>query len=176
LTTALGLGAVAWFMYVLEALSDTGSSLPQMIIMSYGGPAILILWLISLGIHLWAHFRRRERPREPRSFVWLCLPLILVMVCPLLMEHHENLLELRLALSARALESTGRESWQEPRLVGLFVVSEKMAVGSELRFRTAECFLDDCGLVFSPEGPPQPIGEDSFLHLTDSWWHWRDSW
>lgn len=177
LTAVLNLGAVAWFLYVLEALSDTGSSILQLLVMIEGRLALLVLGLINLGIHLWVHFRNRNRLSERWTFVWLCAPLIVVMIYPLLAKRQGSLLELRLSLSAPALASTGRDTWREPRLVGLFIVSEKLTMGSELRFRTADChFFDDCGLVLSPEGPPQPIGEDSFVHLTDSWWHWRDSW
>jgi hypothetical protein len=60
--------------------------------------------------------------------------------------------------------------YENGRWVGLFHVTEFSQYGSELRFITNECgLLDSCGFVYSPDGPPQHRGEDSFSHLFGAW-------
>ncbi|MGH7342117.1 MAG: hypothetical protein ACREKH_16625, partial [Candidatus Rokuibacteriota bacterium] len=161
LTIVLNTAAVAWLLLALEALSDTGMSVLQLLAIFYGVPVFLLLWAVNLIV-----FFLRSRPPRVRRLLVVCIPPIAVALVQLLSNFGWSLLKWRVALSASALEKTGGETWDRPRLVGLFVVYEKRRIGSELRFTTAAChILDDCGIVFAPETPPQPIGEDSFYPL-----------
>jgi len=172
-TAAIAVGSVGWVLVVIEAKSDAGVSVLQLLVLYYGLPLLLIPWGVVLAVHLG---RRTQQPAVRSTRLLLILPLLCALGV-LLLPPESTLLRWRLRLSASALEASAQETWQQSRLVGLFVVSEKTVVGDELRFKTAEChILDACGLVYSPAGPPQTVGEDSFTQIAGSWWHWRDSW
>jgi hypothetical protein len=165
--------AAAWLLVALEALSDAGMSVLQSLAIFYGVPVFLVLWVVNLVV-----FLRHGKPRGVRRLLVACVPSLAVVVVGVLLSNvGSSLLRWRVALSASALEKTGDETWERPRLVGLFVVYEKSRIGNELRFTTAPChILDECGIVFSPDGPPEPVGEDSFYRVEGAWWNWRDSW
>lgn len=87
------------------------------------------------------------------------------------------LLTLRVYLSSTAMTQATVVDGPDDRWIGLFHVRESWRFGTEVRFLTNGCGLvDDCGVVFSPDGPPARRGEDSFSHLYGPWWHWYQSW
>lgn len=173
ITAAIAVASMLWLLIVIEAKSNAGMSVLQLLVLWYGLMLLLILW----GIVFVAHLLRRKHQPTPISTRLLVLVPLLCALGSQLLPRESTLLRWRVDLSADALEASAQEVWERPRLVGLFVVFEKTVVRDELRFKTAEChILDTCGLVYSPAGPPQVIGEDSFTPIVGSWWRWRDSW
>ena len=164
--------ALLWFLYVLDGVTDAGISVLQMLAKYYGAPVVLILWALNLGVYM----LRGSGDRVRRLLGIVVAPSLVVLIF-LADRAYPVPLRWRLEASAAALERTGNDTWEHPKIVGLFIVYQKTIVGTELRFNTAQCFvLDECGLVFSPDGPPRRVGEDSFMPLAGSWWLWRDSW
>jgi hypothetical protein len=61
--------------------------------------------------------------------------------------------------------------------VGLYRASEIERTPWGVRFITGDCFLDTCGLAFSPDHPPTNVGgEDSYAHFRGDWYFYHHSW
>jgi hypothetical protein len=171
-TAILLVAAISCFSFVLEGVSDTGMSSLQVIVLLYGVLVVLAVWLIYLCV-----FFGFVKNRRFHHLLLLVLVPGLMMGTWFLGQSDWTPLIWRLRLSEQDLRATDQQTWDNGRLVGLFVVHEKQLVDNELRFATSQChFLDRCGVIYSPDGSPRRIGEDSFRHLFGHWWHWRDSW
>jgi len=76
-------------------------------------------------------------------------------------------------LALRTVEGTQSDVVQ---WVGLFRVREIDEVGGAVRFITAACGFDDCGVAYKQGGAPPRVGEDSYRDIGAGWWHWHRSW
>lgn len=161
-----------WFAALLWFSSDGGMSVPDVLILGYAWPALLIAWII-------AYARRHRRAQKMGAAGLVSLALLL---SGGIAYWTGTAIYLRLLASRSALERYAAAAGQrgldskQPVRAGLFLVRETETLeGGTVRLITAECMFDDCGLVFS-SGQPPVIGEDSYDHLLGKWWHWRRSW
>jgi hypothetical protein len=88
---------------------------------------------------------------------------------------------LRFNLSQAALESLAdevmwRRETQRHVNARFYNVRRAEAIDHGARFLLNDCFLDRCGFAYSPKGPPEKIGEDSYHHLEGAWYVWEESW
>jgi hypothetical protein len=144
--------------------------------------AIAIGWILALSIAaLTARSPDRTRGDAVRSWIRVPIPIVVTFLLIWLSVP----LRARLFLSGPALRQSAaylsqlpQSRFQEqPQWIGLFRVREFSQFDGELRFLTNSCGLvDNCGLVFSPNGRPPNRGEDTFEHLYGEWWHWHQSW
>jgi hypothetical protein len=175
--------AFVWAVAASIAESDAGMAFPTWMILAGAGVLLTMWWLFRLTAAVARRRGIRIAPSRAALAIWMALPVSLTIV--LAAAATSTLLVARVALSAPALERSAstlaavspRELYTRPRRIGLFRVREFARFGRELRFLTSECGLvDNCGIVYSPDGPPQRRGEDSFTHLYGDWWHWYQSW
>jgi hypothetical protein len=177
----------AWFVFVVCAFSDAGSSLPSFVVLVYCGLLWGVVWLIRFVVFL-ARQRRGSIPVQPfrRALLYwsfepaaLCLTAVLV--------YTGILYHLRFRLSRPALESYAAEivaGRKQPhgfatprRWVGLYRVREtELLPDGVVRIITAPSGFDDAGFTSSPVSSPPVVGEDSYTHITGSWYHWHRSW
>lgn len=81
------------------------------------------------------------------------------------------------SLSAYATNLALQTNSKADQRVGLFLVRETETRDGTVRLITCDDgMMDHAGLVFSPRGKPERIGEDIYAHLTGPWWHWQRSW
>jgi hypothetical protein len=161
-----------WFVGILLTHSDAGVSYPVWMFLVLGFIVLTGWWVIRIA---------GARSMRPAPSPWVPVLLALGVV----LAFTSWLLTARVFLSAQALIRSGPVLTATPELtlhskgqwVGLFRVRQFAQFEHELRFITNECGLvDTCGIVFSPDGVPPRRGEDSFVHLYGSWWHWYQSW
>lgn len=146
-----------WAALALWLGSNVGLSLPALMVVVFGGLALLVIGLIA----------RRVR-----------LSVIVVLATWLLIATNAAFY-VRFAASLPWLTSYAsqtRASHREPRIVGLFRVLETERHDTLVRVITTACMFDDCGLAFAPEGKPPRIGEDSYARIVGGWWRWERSW
>ena len=145
-----------------------------------GGFFVLMIgWLISLrrsarpAVKL--GLSRRARRYLAPLFVAFCALTILVGLP----------FRIRFALSEDDLQQYAQEvtksppPWglAQPVPVGLFDVQQvEVLPKGVVRMITTTCGLDDCGIVYSPNGPPPVVGEDSYTEIGGGWWTWLRSW
>jgi len=163
-----------WFAVVVVTFSDAGVPFPTWLAVSFFGVGLTIVSILGFAVTY------RRIPRNPRSWI---LTFVMI-VSGFALAQSSQLLRIRLYLSTKALQNGGPVLetvpsdilFKQGRWIGLFRVREFEQFGSELRFITNECgVVDNCGVVFSPDGPPPRRGEDSFSHLFGPWWHWYQS-
>ncbi|HEY7497438.1 MAG TPA: hypothetical protein VH740_02945 [Vicinamibacterales bacterium] len=182
LARAARVAAIIWTVVVLVTHSDAGVSFPMWMAI-YGAAVVVFLWWV-IGVSVACAIAMKEGTGVARAFrAWSAVPAL--MLAAELLVWSNLPLETRLFLSGPALaqsadwfRSLPEDYARETRpWIGLFRVREFSQFGDELRFLTTECGLvDNCGLVFSPSGPPPNRGEDSFEHLYGPWYHWHQSW
>lgn len=164
----------ALFIWVLVSLwlgSDSGISVPGLLVITGGAVLLLLVWVILLVIP-----RKRK---TPVGLPWL-EPAVTAIVLAAI--YSGALFHLRFVASRRALDqhvaqtlASGR-AHQKRTKVGLFIAREtEMLPNGVVRIITAPCMFDDCGIAFSRTKPPV-IGEDRYDHLAGNWWRWWRSW
>jgi hypothetical protein len=84
----------------------------------------------------------------------------------------------RSALEAAALRTRAAHQPAVPGTIGLFRVTEIDRAGSAVRFIVGDAglFNDSAGVVYSPDGQPPVVDEDSYQHIGGPWWSWYRSW
>ena len=154
--------AGAWLLVDAIAHSDGGVAFPLFLALVAGAIALAGWWLARTALTL-AFAREKQEPW--RSRLWVPSALLL----GLLLAWSDVPLMIRVRLGEVSLKQGHH---------GLFRVRELTRFeNGELRFLTSSCGLvDQCGVVYSPAGPPPNRGEDSFTHLYGPWWHWHQSW
>jgi len=174
--------AIVWCVIVVVTFSDAGVPFPTWLVVAFSGLGLLVCSVIGLGVTY--ALARRETSGWTRRNLRPWVFTFAVIIAGIALANTSQLLSIRLFLSARALQQSGpvlgtvpqEILYERGRWVGLFRVREFSQFGSELRFITNDCgLLDNCGIVFSPDGPPPHRGEDSFAHLYGPWWHWYQS-
>jgi hypothetical protein len=181
-------GAVigAWAVTVLWLCSDAGFNITAFLLAEFGGLLLLGWWLGGL---VWWLARRRRRlpvgaPLSTRRNVirWIWEP-VTILTC-FAIAYTGVLFPVRFALSRPALDryasqlrDRGDSTPPAGARVHLFRVREvELRPNGVVRLITTSCMFDDCGVAYSPAGPPPVIGEDSYRHLSGNWWHWFRSW
>lgn len=171
---------VVWAGWLIYRASEGGLSMLVYLGYVYGGALFavtLVVWVVTGVFAASARERRvgRSLGRPAVRFQAAVLVLVFIVV------PSDAAFRARLAFSKsalRAVASSAIEGFrsEQSRWIGLFRVHEVDKVNGAVRFITAECGLDDCGVVFSPAGPPPRVGEDSYDDLGGGWWHWHRSW
>ena len=171
-----------WSVVALVAHSDTGVAFPLSMMLAGTGGVILLAWLTGVIVVVALQSSSDRRPTDTRQS-WFAIPVPIVVT--LLLIWLAIPLRTRLFFSAPALRQSpayltqlpSNRIRQRPPWIALFRVREFTQFGSELRFLTSDCgVVDNCGLVYSPNGRPPNRGEDSFEHIYAEWWHWHQSW
>ncbi len=179
-----------WLVFVLIAFSDAAAHYLIVILTVWVLGLWGLSWFVRGLIMLVAFFISRQHgsPKhiQPWKLLYLCIePASIVFSLALILFNIST--SIRLKLSESVLTSyvqevrAGRRSLQHggdpTRRIGLFDVKEtELLDGGTVRLITAEDFLDDAGLVYSPKQKPPVRGEDTYRHLYGSWWHWQRSW
>jgi hypothetical protein len=160
--------------------SDAGLTLPVTLALVFGSGALLLLWVLRLGLHLLVTRRTPERRRIRRV---VAEPVVLLLC--LLFSWSGAAFWVRFMLSRPSLSgyvttappTIASGSFKPGTRVGLFWLREaEVHPHGIVRVITAECGLNDCGLVYSPAGAPPVIGEDVYTALGGAWYHWFRSW
>jgi hypothetical protein len=174
LPTILCALAMLWFGVVVVTFSDAGVPFPTWLAVTYFGGGLTVVSILGFAV---------TYPRIPRNLPSWTLTFVMI-VAGFTLANSSHLLRIRLYLSREALQRRGPTLaavpadilFKQGRWIGLFHVREFAQFGSELRFITNDCgVVDNCGVVFSPDGPPPSRGEDTFSHLFGPWWHWYQS-
>jgi hypothetical protein len=162
---------VIWVLASTWLGSDSGISVPGLLITVGGAGLLLPVWLVLL-IVTW---KRKERMKV----IWV-EPVVVALVLAAI--YSGALFHLRFFASRRSLDSyvaqtlAGGASHQKRTHVGLFVAREtEVLPNGVVRIITASCMFDECGVAFSRAKPPV-VGEDRYDHLAGNWWRWWRSW
>jgi hypothetical protein len=169
---------------VVETLTDGGVLLVIDVPLAIAcGVVLASAWLTRVFAALFFYMRRgafsTEKRRWPRLLVEPILAIV-VLAC----VYTPYPFEARVLASSSALRAcaSAARSGQlslplsKPRWAGLFRVREIDVAGQAVRFITSHCSLfDDCGLVYSADGPPPKVGEDFYTKLKGPWYHWYRS-
>ena len=137
-----------------------------------------LLWNIVVLRKQGDHFSLISRPMA----VWLIEPslFLFALVCSAMelpLKARFILNEPALAAYVRTVQTKGVPNTKNPARVGSYRISEtEKGVNGEVRMITGPCFLDDCGLIYSPAGSPQKGGENYFRRLRGNWYLWHRSW
>jgi hypothetical protein len=181
------LAACCWLTFLIVVFSDTATPF----VISIPVCLLLIIWIASLIIRvivtvaLMASNRLQTNHVEHRNLLNFGFEsLALVLSVALLVFQVPTII--RLKLSESALKEYVREVQTKyptkkmpvsKRAVGLFEIREtELLEGKIVRMITADEFLDDAGLVYSPDRMPPFRGEDAYRHLYGDWWYWHRSW
>ena len=162
-----------WAVCVVYRASEGGLSIPAYILYFYGGIIFglgFVVWVI-LGIS--TVLRDRSQLGQVISSPFLLTVFLAV--------SFGVGFRIRLAISKPALRTVARRTVEgagseEAQWVGLFHVRAVDHVSGAVRFITASCGFDDCGVVYDTVGLPPRVGEDSYYDLGGGWWHWHRSW
>jgi len=162
---------VIWMLASIWLGSDSGISVPGLLVIVGGAALLLLVWLIVLVV-------TRKR-KTPVKLLWL-EPVVAAIVLAAI--YSGALFHLRFLASRRSLDryvaqtlAVGK-AHQKRTNVGLFVVREtEVLPNGVVRIITAPCMFDDCGIAFSRTKPPV-VGEDRYDHLAGNWWRWWRSW
>lgn len=162
---------VIWVVASIWFGSDSGISVPGLLVIAGGAGSLLLAWLVLL-IVTW---RRKERLKA----AWAG-PVVVALVLAAI--YSGALFHVRFIASRRFLDRyvaetlAGGGSHHKRTHVGLFVARETEVMPNDVvRIITTPCMFDDCGIAFS-RMPPSVIGEDRYAPLSGNWWRWWRSW
>ena len=162
---------VIWVLASIWFGSDSGISVPALLIVVGGAGLLLLVWLVLL-IVAW---KRKERMKG----AWV-EPAVAALVLAAIYSgafFHLRFLASRRSLDRYVAQTLARGGTHQKRMyVGLFVAREtEVLPNGVVRIITASCMFDDCGIAFS-RTPPPVVGEDRYDHLAGNWWRWWRSW
>ena len=179
---ALVLATALWAGWRLLAESDGGLGLPEAVCAMLAA-AIVGVVTLALGLQVVRAMRRDRTPFGVAASWPIRLHLGLVLMVVVLTQAHVPL-TVRVALSAPALEQAARVARatrtglpRDPsRRIGWFLVEEVIVSGDEVRFGTAACGLDFCGVVQRARGAPVRSGAITYSPVYGEWWRWHERW
>ena len=129
---------------------------------------------------LFAHRKIRPDDSPDRWLVQKLNPTLLALAVVLCLTGAPFYLRFYLSkssLSAYVANLAVQTNSRDHKRVGLFLVRETETRDGTVRLITSDDgMLDRAGLVFSPRGKPERVGEDNYTHLTGPWWLWQRSW
>jgi hypothetical protein len=168
-----------WAATMLVLGSNAGISVLTLILLMWGGGALLVGWLVRFAFHIYRSGQEQARPK----FFAFGAEGLLILLCAAAVWLG-TAFDIRFELSRPALEryvasvrSSVGHNVNSTRRVGLFWIRETELVEKDIvRLITTECMFDDCGIVYSPDRRPPVIGEDFYSPLASGWWHWWRSW
>ncbi len=182
--TALKLFSISWVLLLFYFFSDGSPSIWEYFIYDGGLKLLALTSFVYLLLHL-----RTKGVSLQGMFTLVRRPVVYIVLLGFLSGYLINLnpgvlFEIRFKLSQQALENYARHPALDTdnatvQWVGLFPLREVDVVGTSIRMIVAECHvLDDCGFVYSPNGEPPRVGEDSYQEMpfAGDWCYWQRSW
>jgi len=182
--TALKLFSIGWVLLLFYFFSDGSPSIWEYLIYDGGLKLMALTSFIYLLLHL-----KTEGVSLQSLFNLIRRPVVSIVLVASLCGYLINLypgvpFEFRFKLSQPALEKFVRQPVLDTdnatvHWAGLFPLREVDVAGNSIRMIVAECQLfDDCGFVYSPDGEPPRVGEDSYQEMpfTEDWYTWHRSW
>jgi cobalamin biosynthesis protein CobD/CbiB len=161
-------------MWILASIwfgSDSGISVPGLLVIVGGAVLLLLVWLIRLIVG----WKQKTRIR----LLWLEPTLMTIVLAAI---YSGAFFHLRFRASRRSLDRYVAQTLaaggmhQKRTNVGLFVVREtEVLPNGVVRIITSQCMSDECGIAFSRMEPPA-VDEDRYDHLVGNWWRWSRSW
>ncbi|MBE5231480.1 MAG: hypothetical protein INR81_21260 [Microcystis aeruginosa PMC 728.11] len=179
----LGTVSIVWFLSLFYFLSDGAESFSDFFF-SFGG--FILLTVISV-VFLFLYLKKKGWHFQS-VFALIRHPGVYVVLLSFLGSYLLNIypyipFEIRFKLSQQALEDFAKHPISDNdnstvQWVGLFPLREVDIAGTSVRMIVSECFLDDCGFVYSPNGDPPIVYEDSYYELpfAENWYYWHRSW
>lgn len=177
----------ALFVFVVICFSDAAADSGPVVALVYGSLIWGAIWLVRFVVTV-VRQRRGSIPRPTRRYAlvhWGVEPVVLLLCGVLALTgvlYHVRFRLCRPALDAYVAdvfaERVQPHGFDSPkRWVGLFHVAEtELQKNGVVRIITTSTFVDDAGFTYSPTSPPPRIGEDSYDHITGSWYRWYRSW
>lgn len=167
----------AWALYLLLYGSDAGVPFfPALLVLGWGGVAILVLWVLRTVLHLAVTWHAPERRRLRRILVE---PVALLVCVAFVASGAAFWVRFKLSQSllnnyVSVSSTSAPDSFKSGVRVGLFRLRDVQVLPKGVvRMITTECgVVDTCGVVFSPAGRPPVLGEDVYSSLGGSWYHW----
>jgi hypothetical protein len=164
--------------WVIEADSVPSGNFGH-ILLAYPATALLVVaWGIRLGIALVARVWKRRVIAWKRFLVQPTLAVVLFTAL-----YTSAPMTVRFDLSRGAMDDTalavlaGERDPRSIHRIGLYSVVRAERVQGTFRFLVEHTgFLDPGGFVYSPEGPPPVVGEDTYEHYRGPWYLWSESW
>jgi hypothetical protein len=144
-----------------------------------------VIWLVrfTTAAILVARFRVRILQPPGAGRRWATVPVCLVGVAILLVTRVPLYVTFWISRSATdrlAAELTQPSFCYYPnanRRLGVYSVDRVETITGGMRFLVKGTgFMDQEGFAYSPNGPPQAIGEDYYTHFSGPWYLWRESW
>ena len=171
-----------WAIWRLWAESDGGLSLPEAVVATLCA-AIVCSVTLALGVRVVRTMRRDRVSFAVAATRPIRVYCILVLTVFVLTQARVPLIA-RLALSAPALTQASVEAQSArsglPRRpsvqIGWFTVQDISVAGDEVRFGTADCGLDLCGVVQRAPGAPARQGAITYTPIYGEWWRWHERW
>lgn len=176
----LAFGTAAWIAYVLLFGSDAGLSLPALLVLVWGGAALLALYALWSVLHVLATRGTARRRGIARLLAGPAAVLLTFTVTWI-----GGTFWVRFTISRPFLDRLARDGGTAITAgtlgrgshVGLFRLEEaEVLPGGTIRLITTDCMFDHCGVAFSPNGQPPVVGEDTYSPLSGHWWLWWRSW
>ena len=162
---------VIWVLTTTWLGSDSGISVPALLIIVGGVGLLLLVWFVLL-IVAW---KRKERMKA----AWVEPAVVALLLAAVYSGafFHLRFLASRQSLDRYVAQVLSRGGAQQKRMhIGLFVAREtEVLPNGVVRIITASCMFDDCGVAFSRTEPPV-VGEDRYEHLSGNWWRWWRRW
>jgi hypothetical protein len=177
--TAYVLGST-WAACVIAFCSDAGLTVPGMFVLLGGGMVALAASALSVAGR-WV----RSRKVAAAAVAWRAFVFPAALAVLAASTWFGATFWMRFLLSRPALDRfvrNGAPAVAAGRFVpgehiGLFRLQEaEVLPGGIVRLITTDCMFDHCGVVYSPQGPPPRVGEDTYSPLGGGWWHWWRSW
>ncbi len=165
-----------WFACVVWLSSDAGMGMGAIMLLPLSG---LALAAVSYA-QLFAHRKIRPDDSPDRWLVQKLNPTLLALAVVFCLTGAPFYLRFYLSkssLSAYVANLAVQTNSRADNRVGLFLVRETETRDGTVRLITCDDgMVDHAGLVFSPNGKPERVGEDSYKHITGPWWLWQRSW
>ena len=166
-----------WTAYLVLLGSDAGVPFfPVLIVLGWGGVAVVVLWVLRMILHLAV---TRHAPEQRRVRRLVAEPLVPLLCLAFVLSGAAFWVRFMLSRSSLnsyvAASSKATPGSFRPALrVGLFWLREtEVLPQGAVRMITTECgVVDTCGVVYSPTGSPPVIGEDVYDSLGGPWYHW----
>lgn len=165
-----------WFVCVVWLSSDAGMDLGAVMLLLLSG---LLLAAVSF-VQLFAHKKIRPDDSSDRWLLQKLNPTLLalaVVFCLTGAPFYLRFFLSKSSLSAYVANLDVQPNSRADKRVGLFLVREMETRAGTVRLITCDDGMaDHAGLVYSPNGKPERVGEDIYTHLSGPWWHWQRSW
>jgi hypothetical protein len=174
---------IVWGISVVYGVSDGAWSVLNSIAFFHGGIAFGVIGLVWFVVAVRRALREHGRcigwHLLSRSILFQPLLLGLVFVLAFFGVAFRARFEISRPALERYVKAITEKQFRQSKVewIGALRVTEVDRAGDSVRFITGPCMFDDCGIAYSASGvEPQRVGEDTYVRISETWWHWRRSW